>query len=198
MNFNLVIVKNIALVSMALILNACTSVNANLLPGQISDMSTNLGLNGKKAAVTSHSINRCGEIKYGFGSFISYVQPVERKISSLLVSKGYKMVATDKLMADDLLVDISYRCHSPYFNAWLYGFTVGILPAWGGEYITATIDLKSGGGSLLARHRVTGETTNYMSFMSPIGLIPGTSGPNSVNSLSEGIASAFSKLPSKM
>ena len=97
----------------------------------------------------------------------------------------------ESLTENDLLVEVGFRCHSMYANFWLYGFTVGILPGWIGDYVTTTVDLKTGTGGLLGRYRMVSEKTGYLAVYTPIPLILGGNQDDAISDFASSVSSSL-------
>ena len=199
MKLNTLFIRNILVLLLALFLNACATVNTGTVShnghAKSSIDFSQLGITGRNAAIVTTTDRiayySCDTMRGGFSQPKSFASQVERSIGGALKSKGYYVTNKENLTANDLLVEVHYRCHSQYANFWLYGFTVGILPGWDGDYLTTTVDLKTGTGSLLGRYRMVTENTGYLTVYTPIALFLGGNQEEAINNFSNSVSSSF-------
>ena len=202
MKVNIVMIRNILVLFMLVILNACTSVKSKIVSNNGNVRSnidfSQLGISGKNAVVVSswdkfmpnHQLN-CDKIKGGFSKPKSFAKSVEKKVAGALRAKGYHITSKENLTPNDLLVEVHYRCHSQTMNAWVYGFSIATLPAWNTSYVTTTVSLKNGTGSLLGRYRMVADHTGYMTLYSPVGALMGGDQDDAINDFADSVSSSF-------
>jgi hypothetical protein len=199
MKVNTWFVRNILVLLFVVFLNACATVNTDTVSHNGQARSgidfSQLGITGRNAAIVTTkdriAYYSCDTMRGGFSPPRSFSKDVERSIGGALKSKGYYITNKESLTANDLLVEVHYRCHSQYANFWLYGFTIGILPGWDGDYLTTTVDLKTGTGSLLGRYRMVTENTGYLTVYTPVALFLGGNQTDAINDFSNSVSSSF-------
>ena len=170
--------KNLFIVCLLGMMTACTSGNARMT--SLSELSSHasksvLNTTGKRAAIETLG---CKATTPGmkFVDSIPLMTTTVHKVSSMLTGKGYTIVDKAQISAEDLLVEVKIQCTNGDLNLLVYFVSLGILPSWGSQHLTIDITLKSGNGGLLARYRTAGESTAYLTALSPVALFMGNNG----------------------